>query len=350
MRDRSIDLGKGMVVLAMVYCHVLDFYGDRSLYPVVNDVILSIGALAFPSFLFFFGRTVRLAYLQKTYKTALPRMLKTFFRMLMAFYVSGIFYRLLVQGVPFEADAIRQVLRLQAIPGMSEFLVAFALYMLLVIVAFGPLKWMCKKPVVAIAPVLLSLACCFVPYEDVTIPQVALLIGGTDQCYFPIVQYMPYFLVGIVFEDLSVRSRRSVGIIAVGLSAAAFFSANGWPSRFPPAWNWICLSAIGVTAVQLIAWALLNVRVQYVTDVVQWICKRIESVGAASLTYLLYSNLILFALRGRHAVPKTEIFQRHWFWSKPIQSPLGSFYWTCILVALIAFLIYIAGRGKRPAK
>lgn len=347
MRDRSIDLAKGIVVLAMIYCHIMEFFGDSQIYPVERSITTFIGVMAFPTFVYFFGRTVRLAYLNKAYLKALPRMLKTFFRMLITFYISGIFQRLLLLGKPLDANMVRQILILEAIPGSSEFIAAFALYMLLVIAAFPLLRQLCKRPRLAILPMLGCVACCFIPYDRITTPQAALLIGGTDQYYFPIVQYMPYFLAGIVFENLPKCNRWGLaGIAAAATAVSVLVAGSEWPSRFPPAWNWICLSAFIVVMIQWIAWGFLKIRGRYFELVPEWICGQIENIGAGSLAYLLYSNLFLFAVAGRRAAPKADIFQRHWFWSTPIQSPLGSLYWTCILTALIAFCIYLAGRSS----
>ena len=42
MRDRSIDVSRGILVLMMVYGHVLQFFGDASLFPAVNRKVLTL--------------------------------------------------------------------------------------------------------------------------------------------------------------------------------------------------------------------------------------------------------------------------------------------------------------------
>ena len=36
MRDRSIDVSRGLLVIMMVYGHVLQFFGDAQLFPLVD--------------------------------------------------------------------------------------------------------------------------------------------------------------------------------------------------------------------------------------------------------------------------------------------------------------------------
>ena len=80
MRDRSIDVSRGILVLMMVYGHVLQFFGDASLFPAVNRNIDFINLTVFPTFVFCFGATAVLAYLDKPYQRALPGMTKTVLR------------------------------------------------------------------------------------------------------------------------------------------------------------------------------------------------------------------------------------------------------------------------------
>lgn len=140
MRDRSIDVGRGLLVLMMVYCHVLQFFGDAELFPIVARVIDVINVTVFPTFVFYFGATAVLAYLDKPYRRALPGMARTFGRSLVAFWLSGIGIRVLRDGKAFAPGTVRRVMQLQDVPGWSEFLVAFALYSLLLIVLFGALR------------------------------------------------------------------------------------------------------------------------------------------------------------------------------------------------------------------
>ena len=117
MRDRSIDVGRGMLVLMMVYGHVMQFFADTQLFPRVDTLVNIINLTVFPTFVFCFGATAVLAYLDKPYRKALPGMIKTALRSLVVFYLSGIGYRVLRENKALAVGTVRRILKLEDIPG-----------------------------------------------------------------------------------------------------------------------------------------------------------------------------------------------------------------------------------------
>ncbi len=352
MRDRSIDVGRGLLVLAMVYCHVLQFFADTQLFPLAARLIDAVNLLAFPSFVFFFGRTVALAYLKKPYLRALPGMLRTFGRTLCAFYLSGIGYRVLRENRAFSAGTVRRVLLLSDIPGWSEFLISFALFMLLTIVLFAGLRSLAGRPLLALFAGAACVACCLIPYERVTSTQAALFIGGTQFSFFPVVQYAPYFLAGIVYTSGSRAVR--VALLAVSGAASAAGAAlaylmGGLPARFPPHWAWILLPALGTSALCALAYGLCALRVPVLSRALDVIRDTLSGVGSRSLYYLVSSNLVLFAMAGRGIAPQLSRKSVIPF-TLPIQSPLGALCWTAVLLLSLSFVAALAGRGAKAGQ
>ena len=98
-RNRAIDYEKGIIVAAMVLCHVMQFYGNTGSYPEQRWIILVICAMAFPTFLFAYGRSVYLAYYRRDFRSAAPRMLGSAARSYGAFCLSGVAYNLICAGV-----------------------------------------------------------------------------------------------------------------------------------------------------------------------------------------------------------------------------------------------------------
>ncbi|NCB05762.1 MAG: DUF1624 domain-containing protein, partial [Clostridia bacterium] len=78
--DRSLDAVKGLAVVLMVLCHGLLLLSDTSAAPWAQGLCDGVNLIAFPTFLFSFGRTVWLAYVQKPYAAALPSVLRTALR------------------------------------------------------------------------------------------------------------------------------------------------------------------------------------------------------------------------------------------------------------------------------
>ena len=344
MRDRTIDVSRGLLVIMMVYGHVLQFFGDTQLFPLAEDLINVINLTVFGTFVFCFGATAGLAYLNKPYRRALPGVVKTALRAYAVFCLSGIGYRVLRENKPFAVGTVRRVLTLADIPGWSEFLIAFALYSLLLIVGFAALRWLSHRPLASVIVGAVCVACCvWVPYGAVPHP-LGLLIGGTDFAYFPVVQYMPYFLAGLLYA----RGERLRLLIAAALcttAGAVDFVLHGLPGRFPPSWGWILLPALFSAAVVVIGRMLCALSGKGIRRIADALCHALGRLGSASLYYLLTSNLVLFTLAGKNSAPALSA-RSVLPWSQPIQAPVGAACWTAVLLGALWFVSLLAGRGK----
>ena len=349
MRDKSIDAGRGLLVLMMIYGHVLQFFGDPQMFPIEYSLMDAINLNVFPTFVFFFGVTGTMAYLSKPYRRALPGMIRTCLRAYAAFVLSGVGYRVLRENKAFAVGTVRRVMQLTDIPGWSEFLIAFAIYALMLLVLFPLLKKLMNRPGVTLMIAIVCLCCCeIVPYGKVKPTQLALLIGGRDFSYFPIVQYMPYFLAGLVYTGANGRTRLHLLGVAVIASAAGIFRlvALGMPGRFPPDAAWIALPVMGTTLIFLLAKGLCAVRLPKVQFLADLLTDALAHLGGRSLYYLLGSNLVLFTMSGKGIMPqmaRKSVLP----WTAPIQSPQGAAAWTAILILSLAFIASLAGRGAK---
>ena len=351
MRDRSIDVGRGLLVIIMVYGHVMQFFGDSQIFPLVGDLINIINLTVFPAFVFYFGATAVLAYLRKPYMSALPGMIRTVLRTYAVFCLSGIGYRILRENKAFAVGTVRRVMQLTDIPGWSEFLISFALYGLLLIVGYVIFDWLSSKPFACLLVRVVCVACCeIVPYGSVP-THLALFIGGRDFSYFPIVQYMPYFLAGMLYAQGSRRLRWGLLAFSViaSLAGIAYWHFWGFPSRFPPSWGWILLPGALVGVVVLLSRTICGLAASWLGKVIDVLCGVLGHFGGASLYYLLTSNLVLFALAGKGAGPamaRRSILP----WTMPIQSPQGAACWTAVLLIALWFAAQLSGRGKAMKK
>lgn len=344
MRDRSVDLQRGILVILMLYAHILQFFGDAQLFPQTNLWVNGISLLAFPTFVFCFGRTVAMAYLKKPFRQALPRMGRTLLRCLAAFYVSGAAYRVLRERKPLGAGTLRNILLLSDIPGWSEFLIAFALLMLSAILLFPLLRQLARRRWLWMPLSLPCALCCFLPYDRVTLPQLALLIGGKNLVTYPIVQYFPFFLAGVAYADASFRERLGMGGAALAFSAAGLvrYVRHGLPERFPPHWAWIVLPCFAIALLTALCHGLCRLPGEKYWLPVEWLRRMLSHFGGASLYYLAGSNLVLFTLAGAGIAPLPGNL---WPWNQPLPSPAGALSWLVVLLALLWFIARLAGRG-----
>lgn len=351
MRDRSIDVGRGLLVIMMVYGHVMQFFGDSQIFPLVKTLIDVINLTVFPTFVFYFGATAVLAYLRKPYMSALPGMIRTTLRAYAVFCLSGVGYRVLRENKAFAVGTVRRVMQLTDIPGWSEFLISFALYGALLIIGYAVFDWLSRKRAACVLVSMLCVACCeIVPYGSVP-THLALFIGGRDFSYFPVVQYMPYFLAGMLYARGDRRTRRALVFLAVlaSLGGIAYWHFFGFPGRFPPSWGWILLPAALVSAVVLLSCAICALAAGWLGKIVDALCGVLGHFGGASLYYLLTSNLVLFTLAGRGNAP---VMARKSMlpWTLPIQSPQGAACWTAVLLFALWFAARLSGRGKAMKK
>ncbi len=345
--DKSIDRIRGFLVIIMVYAHVLQFFGNGGAYPAVLRIIDVINILVFPTFVFCFGRSASIAYLQKPFKAAAPRLIKAMLSLYAVFVLSGLGFRLLREGAAFNMITVDKILLLNDIPGWSEFLAGFAAYALVVLVLFKPLQWLSTRFVPTLITCAVCLGLCFLPYDLIKAPQIGLFIGTRGFACFPVVQYAPYLLAGIYWQTTK-KHGRIWSIIGLGgtLAGVMYTILSGLPERFPPSLPWVLLTGFFPATISFLM-AKINELPRYISPVDGWLC----NVGRKSLFYLLASNLTIFALAGLRAAP---IANRRaiWFWNQPIGSPLGSLLWTAVLFIAIGLAASFAGRSsqKQPKK
>ncbi len=340
--DKSIDRIRGILVIIMVYAHVLQFFGNTGAYPAIEWITQTINVLVFPTFVFCFGRSAAVAYLQKPFKQAAPKLVKTTLIMYCVFVLSGLGYRILVDHSPFNALTVNKVLLLSDMPGWSEFLAGFMAYAVTVLVLFVPFRWLSTKLIPSLIAGAVCLGLCFLPYDLITSKQAGLFIGSSTFACFPVVQYAPYLLAGIYWQT---TKKHGLVLTLIGLGATVIgvitLIVAGLPTRFPPSLPWVLMTGFFPAAMS-IAMAKL-VKVPSVLEPADgWLC----NMGRRSLFYLLASNLTIFALSGSRAAPIANRLGG-WFWSQRIASPFGGFLWTAVLICAIGLLASLAGRTSQ---
>ncbi len=290
-RDGSIDIFKGLLVVGMVCAHVMQFYSDVRLYPASGIMIDAANIITFSGFVFSFGYVTQLAYYSKPLKQVYRNMLITALKTLIAFYISGICYRMFLDSRTLDWGLVKSIVALEDIPGWSEFLVSFSIIMAAGIALFKPLCWLIeRKPMLWIAAALLLLAT-FIDYGSVTINQLGLLIGTRNFAAFPVLQYFPFYLIGMYFAKYKVGWNwrvLAVSIAATGIFALYWIIDGHMPSRFPPSIYWILSPCVLLYGYYMLS-RLLD-RLRAYTGFLRF-------MGSHVLFYLLLSNMMIFALK-----------------------------------------------------
>ena len=341
MRNREIDWGKGLLIVCMVLCHVLQFFGNVSENAVQYWIVFSVNATAFSAFTFAYGRSVQLAYLEKPFPSVGFKMLRSALRAYIAFVISGVAYRVLVEGKDFSFPVIRQVAILKSFPGWSEFLISFALYGLLALVLFPVWKKLLQNKIAFWIVWGLSFLSVLVPYEKIGNVRIAMLIGGTQYSFFPILQYLPYFLMGMYISKYGMQKKLWYALGAAVLTGIGLARTLivGEPSRFPPSIWWILLAWLPIAGAHIALSALSKKAGPRFTKVLS----PLASMGANSLFYLLASNLVVFTLSRTGTLP---LYRRSAPFPFCLQqgSLLWAIVWTAVLLLGIGFMNHLAGR------
>ncbi len=287
-RDSGIDLMKGVLVVGMILEHVIFLLADEGLFPL-NQIAFTINLVSFSGFLFCFGFATQRAYFAKP--LAVRHILANAGRLLIAFYISAIGCELWVNQNRLDFFGLLGIVTLFRISLLSEFLLSFALTLLIGSLFIKPIRYLLANRFRFLATCVILLATTFFPYELIRLPPLGLLVGTTPDVFFayPVVQYFPLFLLGMYFAQQRVIRWRLLFLIGLlGISLFLVYQqVYGQPMRFPPSLAWILGSIALVLVWYSATHGLANLAIM------RWL---FVPIGVNTLFYLLISNLILFAL------------------------------------------------------
>jgi peptidoglycan/LPS O-acetylase OafA/YrhL len=319
MRDRSLDVLKGFLIIGMVYAHVFLQLGQENHW--IRSFITVVSAIIFSGFYFSFGYVYQLAYFRKKNKRSVQRILVGAIRTLAVFYICGISFFIFRKNVTFPVlwEKIFQVLTFQAVPDYTEFLTAFfgaAIFALIIFPIWDHLEnWVLFLfGGISLAATLVT------PFAQIHHPILALFFGTTDYLAFPVLPYLVLFFFGVYLAKKQPLPK--LALIPLAIPPAIFLfdllsPSLGTPSRFPPSFLFITTGILPVyIALKVSQW--LAKQNQPIVGVLDWL-------GKHSLAYLMIHTVALFILRG--IVGNTL-------------SPIATVLATIVMMALIAVLLF----------
>ncbi len=289
-RVTFIDVLKGIFTLSMIYGHVVCLLGVKDLSPA-RAITALLSVATFPGFLFCFGYVSEMAYFSRSSRRSSHRMLANGIRIMIAYYISAIAYRLLLSETGISASSVLRILGLLDVPPYSEFLLSFALYMVLSAALLRPVNWLLQRPLVFWPTIAAMLMAAFIPYDKITSTHLGILVGTTEFNAFPVVQFAPFFLLGAFFRRHQLKVDTTTVLIAAASSSVlviSYTAAGEAPSMYPPSLPWLLGSPLPLCAAYAGAKALAA-RPGAVTAV-------LTVFGQNALFCLIASNLMLFAL------------------------------------------------------
>jgi hypothetical protein len=207
-----------------------------------------------------------------------------------ATWVSEFAFMALVDKAKFDGALIYNILTFSRLYGWSEFLASFfVLYAIIAVarpwlIAIGE-RWYLMVPA--------AIACLAATWIVVSrdIPLLATLVGTTNFASFPIIPYLPWFLLGIFYARNPEHPRAADWVLAaIATALCALWTAyyGEYPGRFPPTVLWIVGPAL-ILILYLVVARFVGRRVR--------IPRVLLGTGRHVLAALLVSNLIIFGLR-----------------------------------------------------
>lgn len=294
-RQTAIDYMKGALVIGMVLAHSLQLLSKPSgLFAYFST---TINLITFSGFLLCFGYVFYLAYLSKPVEQVGSKMAKTAGKSLLAYYLSGfssflmLYPRFMHKPYPLSFHEVFQLVTFTKAAWVSEFLLTFFLITVLVLVFFKGFQYLVNSPKAMLGVgVVCLLTAIFLPPDLVVIRPLALLVGTKGEYFFPIVQYLPIFLVGLYFARYKVVWHPLIFVLS-GLGTVLlmgyYWRNHTMPPEFVPSIFWL-VGSYGI----LYGYFLAAKWLERQTYSIEWLL----SVGRNTLFYLLVSNFILFAL------------------------------------------------------
>lgn len=323
-RADDLDLMKTLLVIGMVGTHVVQLLSFR-LKGTANVVWQDYANLiSFSGYMFAFGIGLGLPKPEGRVRTLWQR-LRPILLLLLAAWVSSFAFALLVDRKPLNADLIIDVMSFRRLFGWSEFLASFFVLAIFTTFVRAPLLAIGRNPWALVIVSALALASTLVTI-DAMIPLAGTIIGHTQYASFPLLAYLPWFLIGIWYGTNKLKLWHFVPALAA--TALFFYMAartGEYPGRFPPSALWVAAPAI-----VLLGYLALT----------RWFCARVTLPrwvllpGQHVLSFLIVSNLLIFA--GRY------------LFNRPVRAE-----WVALLVTVLMLgaitLGWVLWRRWRPA-
>jgi len=290
----ELDLFKTILVVAMVATHVIQLV-SRMLPPWTDRFAEFINLVTFSGFLLAMGIGLGVSGGRAR---SWWRRLRPVLLLLVAAYTSAFAFALWVDRLPLTSTLVADVLTMRRLFGWSEFLASFFVLYAVVAVARPLLIGAASNMWLLLVACGLCLAASYL-IMDQGWPLTATLVGTTNFASFPLLPYLPWFLLGISIGRAGGKLRPWHWIAAVAASGWlvwTLWQTGQLPGRFPPTILWIVGPALPLLVYLLVS-RLIAARVP------NWL----TVPGRHVLSYLLVSNLILFLLRNLMGRPVTNV-------------------------------------------
>ena len=286
-RSAALDLLKTLLVAGMISAHVVQLISEEPPEAAWrwSDFV---NLVTFSGFLLAFGIGVGMSGARRR---SLGERLVPVVKLLLAVWVSSFGYLLLVERETITWGLAQTVLTTRVLYGWSEFLTSFLVLYLVIAVARPLLVVLGTRPRWLVAASVAGLASTMVTTGEFW-PLIGGVIGHEGYPNFPLLAYLPWFLVGVHHGASGRRvdgADLAVGAALTGAFALWVWQHDGrWPERFPPSLLWVIGPGL---VLALYLWVSERVG--------PWVPRPglLLAAGRHVLASLVVSNLAIFAIQ-----------------------------------------------------
>lgn len=320
-RETVLDVWRGLAVLLMMITHAIAFFhvGDNA----ITNTIGTFGGLAsFTLFLFISGASAYFAYIKYEGDKHSVQIAKRRSKILMRtlFILLGYYIVALVASIPELAfppdqrtwDTVIGVLTLQVVPPFAEFILAFVLFNVVLLIARPAYNMLSKFPISLIIIGLTLYAIGHLLYLELQVPEVlisykGLLVGHEQLHYFPVLQFSIVYFLGIIFgkflfdhQSNSLRKQTAFyAIIATALLVFAGTVSSGYLDidvlqpllRWPPALTMIAVGLLSGYVVWLFLLLTNNGKILGPLQVIT------HYMGTKAFDFFVIHTILLFGYK-----------------------------------------------------
>lgn len=287
-----LNIYKALLVLGMITGHALMLLSNsKGEYILYYKTYINL--ITFSGFFLAFGYIYEMIYFQKG--IIFKKNLMSVFKLLLAFYISGIFFRMLIKPHAISWPVIAKILILSDVPGYSEFLLAFAIIALLALL-FAKLPDKIKlNTKVIIVLCLMALVSAFFIKKGESSTYLGLLMGSNKFGAFPVLQYSFWFWIGVLIRRDALKLNWKIMLVCILMTMTYlgyYINENRFPSRFPPSFLWIIGSAFPLYLLLKISIYFEQIKGKLPVHLYQ----EVNLIGENTLFHLIMSNIFLFIL------------------------------------------------------
>lgn len=207
-----------------------------------------------------------------------------------AFWISGVAYDLLIEQ-KYDIINYIEILKFTKLPRYSEFLATFVVLNLFILIFFRVFKKLINNKENILLLSLASLAFTLLPYCNINLPWIDLIINTETKCY-PLLPYMSFFFGGIYVAKYKPKFNTKIFLVMFLYSIAYFSLINH---------NYLLLASRYPASITFILGGYLFIYLYYY--ITKFICIKVEkntlldsisSIGEDTLSFLVISNLLIF--------------------------------------------------------